>query len=191
YLAYPQAPDGLGSEPIFAVRADRDAERLVDVLRETIRAQDPTATLESIMTMEGRVMGSLARPRLYATVLAGFSAFALAIAGVGLFGMLSYGVTQRSKELGVRTALGAQPRDIVRLVVGEGVVITLVGIAAGLAIAFGLTTWLSAFLYGVAARDALTFTAVPGVLLLVATLASFVPARRASRIDPLSVLKGA
>jgi len=191
YLAYPQAPDGLGREPIFAVRADRDAERLVDVLRDTIRTQDPAATLESVMTMEDRVMGSLARPRLYATVLAGFSAFALAIAGVGLFGMLSYGVTQRSKELGVRTALGAQPRDIVRLVVGEGVLITVVGTVAGLAIALGLSTWLSAFLYGVAARDALTFTAVPGVLLLVATVASFVPARRASRMDPLSVLKGA
>jgi putative ABC transport system permease protein len=191
YVSYPQLPDGIASEPTFAVRARHDPERLVSLLRQTIRAQDATAALESVMTMDDRVMGSLARPRLYATVLAAFSAFAVAIAGVGLFGMLSYGVSQRAKELGVRAALGARPGDIIGLVVREGLVITVAGIGVGLGTALVITRWLSAFLYGVAPRDALTFAVVPGVLLLVAAAASFVPARKASRIDPLTVLKSA
>ena len=158
-------------------------------LRQIIREQDPTATLESVMTMEERVMDSLAHPRLYAIALAGFGGFALLIAGVGLFGVLSYGVSQRSKELGIRAALGARPGALVRLVMGEGLAITAIGAVTGMGAALVLTRWLSTFLYGIETRDAFTFVAVPLVLVLVSAAACFVPARRASRIDPLRVMK--
>jgi putative ABC transport system permease protein len=137
------------------------------------------------------VMESLSRPRLYALVLGGFAGFALLIAGVGLFGVLSYSVTQRSRELGVRAAPGARPQDIVRLVVREGLLITLGGAVLGLAAAVVLTRWLASFLFGVPVHDVVTFATVPAVLLVVAAVASFVPALRAARLDPLKVLRAA
>jgi putative ABC transport system permease protein len=141
------------------------------------------------MTMEQRVLGSLAHPRLYAVVLMGFAAFALAIAGVGLFGVLSYAVAQRSKELGVRSALGARPGQIVGMVVREGMVISAIGIAAGLAGAVFAARALGAYLYGVSPLDAWSFGLVPVLLLVITALACAVPARRAAKVDPLSVLK--
>jgi ABC-type antimicrobial peptide transport system permease subunit len=123
-------------------------------------------------------------------VLAGFGLFALLIAGVGLFGVLSYGVAQRSKELGIRAALGATPGRIVRLVLGEGLAITGTGIVAGIVVSFAASRALSTFLYGVQPHDRVTLLAAPGVLLLAAGLACFLPARRAARIDPLRVLRG-
>jgi putative ABC transport system permease protein len=140
--------------------------------------------------MEDLVSTSLAQPRLYAVLLAGFAAFALAIAGVGLFGVLAYMVAQRSREIGVRTALGARPRDIVNLVVRQGLAIVLAGLAVGLAVAFAFVKSLSTFLYGVTAYDALSFTTVPIVLLLVAGVACLVPARRAASVDAVRVLRG-
>jgi putative ABC transport system permease protein len=189
YVTYKQVPDGVTSDPTFAIRTQGSPQPLLGTFRQIVASQDPSATVESVMTMEERIMGSLARPRLYAIVLAGFAGFALLIAAVGLFGVLSYGVTQRSKELGVRAALGARPRDIVGLVVREGLLITVFGIVAGLAASFVLTRWMATFLYGVQTRDAMTFVLVPMILLLVAAAACFVPARRAARLDPLKVLR--
>ena len=142
------------------------------------------------MTMEQRLLGSLARPRLYAIMLGGFAVCALAIAAVGLFGVLSYTVAQRSREIAVRSALGARPIDIVLLVVGQGLAITGIGLVAGVAAALILTRSISTFLYGVNVHDRVTFVAVPLLLLTVAAIACFVPARRAARLDPLRVLKG-
>src|SRR5206468_25942 len=131
------------------------------------------------------VTASLARPRTYAVLLGGFAGFSLVIAAVGLFGALSYSVAQRSREIGVRAALGARPADIVRLVLRQALAIAAGGLAIGLWLAFVLTRYLSAFLYGVTTHDAATFVLVPLGLTLVAAIAAAVPARRAAGIDPL------
>ena len=146
--------------------------------------------MESIRTLEDLISASLARPHLYAVLLGTFAALALAIAGVGLFGVLSYTVAQRSREIGVRAALGAQPRDIVGLVVWQSLRIAGAGLAAGLLCAFWLAGTLQKFLYGLTPHDASTFGEVALLLIVVAAVASYIPARRAARVDPVRVLRG-
>jgi ABC-type antimicrobial peptide transport system permease subunit len=141
--------------------------------------QAASVALDAVMTLDARLVGTLARPRLYALVLAGFAGFALAIAAVGLFGVLSYSVAQRSREMAIRAALGARPSDLVRLVLREGLVITAAGAAAGLWIASLLARSLTAFLFGIRPHDPLTFVGVPVLLIAIAALACSVPARRA------------
>ena len=190
FVSYAQLSAGIESDdPLLVVRSAGAPAALVQVLRDVVRTEDGSVALDSIVTMEQKLLGNLARPRLYAIMLGGFAAFALAIAAVGLFGVLSYTVAQRSREIAVRSALGAQQRDIVRLVLGQGLAITGVGLAVGMAAALVLTRSMTAFLYGVTAHDRLTFVAVPLLLLLVAAAACFVPARRAAKLDPLKVLK--
>ena len=173
----------------MTVRTEGDPTALVTDLRAIVRNVSRNASLDQVMTMEGRLRTSLARPRLYAVLVAGFSAFALVIAVIGLFGGLSYGVTQRTREIGVRTALGATPRDIVSLVVKQGAVITVAGLAVGLGTAAATVRSLAAFLFGVEAFDPLSFAAVGALLLLVATIACAIPARRAARIDAITALR--
>jgi putative ABC transport system permease protein len=176
--------------PILVVRTAGDPLQYAAALRALLRELDPSLALESVMTMEERVMTSLARPRLYAAVLGAFCVFAVAIAGVGLFGVLSYSVAQRTREIGVRTALGATPADIVRLVLNQALLMTAVGIGVGVWGSFALTKYLSAFLYGVTRHDLPTFAAVAIVLVAVTAAACAAPARRAARIDPLRALRG-
>ncbi len=176
-------------DPIVVVRTAADPTSYVATLRGIVHDEAPGLALDSVMTMEDRVMTSLAKPRLYAIVLAWFGVFALLIAGVGLFGVLSYGVAQRRREIGVRSALGAQTRDIVEMVLGQAMWIVGAGVAIGLAAAMAGVKLLSEFLYGVSPYDALTFAAVPVVIAAVAAVACFVPARRAAKIDPLTALR--
>src|SRR5262249_19012787 len=145
--------------------------------------------VDSLMTMDDRVLRALAKPRLYAVVLGGFAAAALAIAALGLFGVLSYIVAQRSREIGVRTALGAQPSDIVRLVLRQVAAVVAGGIACGLPGGFAVARALTPILYGIDAHDVTSFVAVAVVLTLVAAAACVVPARRAARVDPLNALR--
>jgi predicted permease len=173
----------------LVVRTTGQPRTLVPPLRSIVRDVAPQAPLESIMTLEDRVTDTLSRPRLYAVLLGTFAAFALAIAGVGLFGVLSYTVAQRAREIGVRTALGAQMRDIIGLVVGQSMAIAGAGIASGLIAAYWLTGTLQKFLYGVSPHDGVSFGAVAALLLAVSILASIVPARRAARVDPVKVLR--
>jgi putative ABC transport system permease protein len=185
-----QLPSGLvGADPLIAVRTRADAARFAPSLRQVIREIDSSIALDAMLTMDQRLMGNLARPRLYAVVLAGFATFALLIAGVGLFGVLSYSVAQRAREIGVRSVLGARPTDIIGLVVREGLVITAAGLTVGMIVSALLARSMSAFLFGIVPHDTATFVAVPVVLLAVAALACAMPARRASRLDPLQVLK--
>jgi putative ABC transport system permease protein len=177
------------SDLLLVVRTTDDPRTLVPSLRAIVQEAAPAAPLESIMTMRDRVADSLSKPRLYAVLLGTFALFALAIAGVGLFGVLSYSVAQRAREIGVRTALGAQTRDIIELVVGQSMAIAGVGLAVGLIASFWLTGALQKFLYGVTPRDAVSFGAVAAALFLVSVLASIVPARRAARVDPVTVLR--
>ena len=176
-------------DPILVVRTTADPGTHVSTLRSLVHEQAPALALDSVMTMEDRVMTSLAKPRLYAVVLAWFGAFALLIVGVGLCGVLSFSVAQRTRELGVRSALGAQALDIVVLVLGQALWIVGVGVAVGLAAALAGVRLLSAFLYGVSPHDALTFVTVPIVIVLVAVVACLVPARRAANVDPLTALR--
>jgi putative ABC transport system permease protein len=118
-----------------------------------------------------------------------FGAIALTLAAVGLYGVMAYSVTQRSHELGIRIAVGASPRDILRLVVGQGIRMTLLGAAIGLVVSLAVTRALSSLLFGVSVTDPLTFVAVPVVLAFVAILACYLPARRAMRVDPIIALR--
>ena len=176
-------------DPIFVIRTTGDPAPYTAALRGFLRESAPTLALDSVMTMEERVTTNLAQPRLYAVVLVGFGAFALVIAGVGMFGVLSYSVAQRSREIGIRTALGARPADIVALVVRQVAVIWAGGIAAGLWVAFAVSRSLTTVLYGVNPHDFATFIAVPAILAVVTAIACVVPARRAARVDPLKVLR--
>jgi putative ABC transport system permease protein len=177
------------ADPIVIVRSSGDPVPYASILRDLVKQEAPALALDSVMTMDDRVMTSLARPRTYALLLAGFAAFALAIAGVGLFGVLSYSVAQRTREIGVRTALGAQARDIVRMVFREGLAITALGVVTGLLMSAAAARSLSTFLFGVTAFDATSFLVVPLVLAVVAVAACLVPARRAARVDPLQALR--
>ena len=177
------------SNPTIVIRTSGDPHRFVAELRHLVAEQDATLVPDSVFTMDERLLQNLARPRLYAIMLGGFAAFALAIAGVGLFGVLSYGVAQRSREIAVRSALGARPAQIVRMVVRQGLAIAIGGIAVGMIAAVVLSESLGTFLYGVTSHDALTFVSVPLVLLAVTAIACFVPARRAARLEPLRVLR--
>lgn len=177
------------SDPVVVVRTSGDPASFIPALRAAVRAEDSAVALEGVVTMEQRLVGNLARPRLYAVLIGSFAAFALIIAAVGLFGVLSYTVSQRSREIAVRSALGARPADIARLVVGQGLTVTAAGLIAGLAASAVLTGAIRSFLFGVQVHDPRTFVVVPLLLLAVAAAACFIPARRAARLDPLKVLK--
>jgi predicted permease len=176
-------------DPIVVVRTSGDPTSYVSALRNFVRGQDPSLALDSVMTMDERVSTSLARPRTYAVLVGGFAVFAVVIAAVGLFGVLAYSVAQRSREIGVRSALGAPPLAIVGLVVRQALWVTAAGVITGLALAAVTMRALSTFLYGVKPRDPASFAAVAALLLLVAALATVVPARRAANVDPLKVLR--
>jgi putative ABC transport system permease protein len=190
FTSYRQRPEGVRmTSPAISVRASGDPAALAPILRDIVRQQDPSLVLDSVMTMDDRLLRSLARPRLYALTFATFSIFTLLVAGAGLYGVLSYSVAQRRRELGVRAALGASRARIVALVAKEGLILTAVGLFIGLAAAWGLGRFTSSLLYGVTTRDPLTFAMVSGSIAGVAALSIIVPARRAVRIDPLIALK--
>jgi len=174
---------------IVVIRTADDPAALAAAARTIVREEDPTLPIDSILTMEDRVAASLAGPRSYAVFLAGFALCALTIAGVGLFGVLSYTMSQRTREIGLRTALGAQRRDVMALVAQQAFAITAGGVAAGLAAAFFLSRSLSSLIYGVSTRDALSFLVVPLILAIVSIVACAAPAWRAARIDPLMALR--
>jgi putative ABC transport system permease protein len=177
------------SDPILVVRTTDDPTTYVPTLRGLVREQAPTLALDSVMTMEDRVMTSLEKPRLYALVLAWFGLFALLVAGVGLFGVLSFSVAQRTREIGIRSALGAQMHDIIGLVLRQALWVVGIGMIVGLGVALAGARSLSAFLYGISPHDALTFVSVPIVIIGIAAIACLVPARRAAKVDPLTALR--
>jgi putative ABC transport system permease protein len=146
-------------------------------------------TVSAVQTMDEVVARSTASPRFYLLLLGTFAAVALALAAVGIYGVMSYSVARRTNEIGIRMALGARPSDVLRLVMREAVTVTAAGAAAGLAAALALTRLMAGLLYGVAATDPATFAGVCVVLTLVALTATYLPARRATRVDPLTALR--
>ena len=173
----------------LVIRTSGDPRAFVEPLRRIVHEQDPSLTLESVVTMEDRVSAALARPRLYATLLGTFAVCALVIASVGLFGLLSYAVAQRKREIAIRSALGATPGGVVRLILRQGFFVTIAGLAAGMVLSMAVIEYLATLLYGVTVHDAMSFVAVPLVIIGIASVASLVPAGRASRIDPMSTMR--
>jgi predicted permease len=185
YFANSQFPR---SNMYFVVRAAQTTGLLNAVAGE-VRALDPGLPLYEVNTMDQRVAGSLGRRRFSMLMLGGFAALAMLLAVIGLYGVISYSVTQRTHELGIRMALGASPTDVLKLIVRQGMVLTLVGIALGLGGALALTRLMSSLLYGVTSTDPITFCLVTLLLTAVALAAQLIPARRAARVDPVNALR--
>jgi predicted permease len=179
----------LGSNSIVIIRTIDDPIAYVETLRSVAREIDPRIALDGVMTLEERVGQSLSRPRVYAVLLGGFAVFALLIAGAGLFGVLSFSVTQRSRELAVRSALGATRAGVVGVAIRQIGVAIAAGLVIGIGLALAMSRNLAPFLYGVPATDWLSFVVAPIVLLLVGVAACVVPARRVARTDPIQVLR--
>jgi putative ABC transport system permease protein len=153
------------------------------------RQLDSQAALYNIATMEQLVSNSMVRPRLYAVLLGGFAAVAAALAAVGIFGVMAYSVTQRTKEIGIRMALGAQWAQVMRLVMGQSLVLIGVGIVLGVAGAAAVTRYLEGMLFGLTPLDPSTFIVVSLFFAVIALVASYLPARRATKVDPLVSLR--
>ena len=162
---------------------------LAVAIRNQIRALEPNEPVNQVISMDRRLSDSVAQRR-YQTLLFGvFAAVALVIAAVGIYGVISYGVGQRSHEIGIRMALGAQSGDVLRMVIGQGMRLTMIGAALGVAAALGLTRALESLLFGISATDSVTFVSVTLLLVIVALVASYIPARRATKVDPLLALR--
>jgi putative ABC transport system permease protein len=162
---------------------------LTTTVREALRAIDPDEATSTFRTMDDVVSSSASGDRFNTLLLGAFAAIALLLTAAGIFGVLSYLVTQRTREIGLRMALGAQPEDVLRVVVGHGLRLVLFGLCIGVAAAFVVTRWMSSVLFDVKPTDPLTFAAVAALLTVVAFLASYVPARRAMRVDPMVALR--
>jgi putative ABC transport system permease protein len=187
YQSFAQWPNGNLN---VVIRTRGDAMALAGPAREAVRRIDPNLPVASVRTMEQVVGEATARSRMSSYLLAAFATLALLLAGIGLYGIVSYAVTQRRGEIGVRVALGAERGNILRLIARQGMVLTAAGLVLGLAGALALTRLLRSLLFGVTATDPLTFVAVPLLLATVALLASYFPARRAARVDPAIALRG-
>ncbi|HEU4933890.1 MAG TPA: FtsX-like permease family protein, partial [Pyrinomonadaceae bacterium] len=189
YLPYQQIDHPWFMPRDLAIRTNGDTSNLVGSVRQIIREVDPDQPISNVATMEEVLGTEAAQRRMGMIMLVGFALLALLLASLGIYGVLAYFVTQHTSEIGVRQALGATPRDILFLVLKKGMGLTLLGVAIGLASAFALTRLMSSLLFGVKASDPLTFVAVPVLLAVVALLACYIPARRATKVDPLVALR--
>jgi predicted permease len=171
------------------VRGRLEPRALGALVRDSARRLDPLLPVSEVKTLEGVVEGALARPRFTLLLMIAFAGLALALAAAGVYGVLSYAVTQREREIGIRVALGARPAEVMRLVVGEGLVLSLLGLGLGLAGALALTRFMASLLFGVSATDGAAWAAAGAVVLATALLACGAPARRATRIDPVAALR--
>jgi len=161
----------------------------VAALRHRVTELDPTIPVSDVHTMEGAMAESLSLARLTNLLLTGFAALALLLAAIGIYGVMSLDVNGRLSEFGVRLALGAAPRDVLRLVMRQGLLLALLGLGIGLAGAIWLTRFLGALLFEVSPIDPVTFLTVGGVLTAAAVFACYLPARRATRADPITALR--
>jgi putative ABC transport system permease protein len=186
YLPYTQSPLDVMT---LAVRATGDPAQLASAVRGQVLAADPEQPVFNVRTMQQLVSDSLGERRFSTFLLALFAGLAMLLAAIGIYGVVSYWVSQRTREIGIRAALGADRIDILRLVVGRGMLLAGIGVAAGLVASLALTRFLASLLFGVSAHDALTMAAVPLTLGLVALAACYVPARRAAKVDPLVALR--
>ena len=171
------------------MRAEGAAPAMWDAIRRVVQSQNRENIISNPLTMNEVMANTLAAQRFSMILLDAFAAVALLLASVGIYGVISYAVGQRTHELGIRLALGAQRQDVLRLVLGQGMKMALGGVALGLLAALGLTRLLDNMLYGVSATDPVTFTVIALLLAAVALLACFIPALRATKVDPLVALR--
>jgi putative ABC transport system permease protein len=171
------------------VRSTGEPMALTAAMKAAVANVDPELPIAKIRTVEDLIDASVGAQKLSAQLLGGFSLAALLLAALGIYGVVSYGVARREREIGVRMALGAAREDVLGMILREGLKLTLLGVLCGAVAALIVTRFLSGFLFGISPSDPLTYLGVAGVLALVATLASFLPARRATRVDPASALR--
>jgi ABC-type antimicrobial peptide transport system permease subunit len=188
YVDYRQRGMNANSSPTILMRSAAPVGAIVSAARGIFHDLAPDVPVK-FSTFAGEMSGWLADRRFLLLLVGLFATAALALAAVGIYGVVAFSVTRRTQEIGVRMALGAQRGDVLRLVVGEGARLALLGVVIGVAASFGITRLLSSLLFGVSATDPLTFAVVAGLLALVALLASYIPARRAMRLDPNTALR--
>jgi putative ABC transport system permease protein len=186
YLPHQQSPS---QQMTLVVRAGGDPASQTAAVRNEIWAVDKDQPVYNIRTMEQVLAKSIAGRRFNMLLLGIFASVALLLAAVGIYGVISYSVTQRTHEIGIRMALGAQGRDVLRMVVGQGMILALIGVAIGVIASFALTRVMSSLLFGVSATDPLTFGGIALLLTVVAFLACFIPARKAAKVDPMVALR--
>jgi predicted permease len=186
YLPDFQAPS---FDSVIYLRSAGDPGTLGDAIRREVEAVDPNVPVYAVRTMEDVVARSIADRRFALQILGFFASVALLLAAIGIYGVMAYAFSQRTQEIGIRMALGAQPRDILRVALSEGMTLVAVGLGAGLVGALILTRFLRSMLYAVTPNDPLTFLALPALLAAVALLACYIPARRATQVDPLVALR--
>jgi len=194
YVPHTQWHRSLGNANLIrsmslVVKAEGDPAALAGAVREKIRSIDPNLPVADVRTMDEVVGAALSTPRFISVLLSIFAALALTLSAIGIYGVLSYLVSRRTREIGIRMAIGARRPDVVKMVLGNGLALALIGITGGLILSFGLTRLLRGLLYGVTPADPWTFGAVAGALGVVALVASAAPAWRASRVDPVLALK--
>jgi len=173
----------------LVVRTDGDLGTLSGAIRSEVLAIDREQPLSRIRPLEQIVSESMSKERFLMLLLGIFAAVALTLAAVGLYGVISYSVTQRTHEIGIRAALGAQRKDVLKLIVGQGMMLALIGVGIGLVVAFAATRLMATLLFGITATDAFTFVAIPAILTGVALVSCLVPARRATKVDPMIALR--
>ena len=190
YIPY-QAQQFIGwvSSMSLVIKTGVEPTTLIRPVSDAVRAVDRDQPVYEVLTMEQIISQSLSNRRLSLWLLGVFAGVALVLSAAGLYGVISYLVTQRTREVGIRMALGAEARDVVRMIMGRGAVLIAIGLALGLAGAFVFTRWLESMLYGVGRRDPITFATIPLLLMAVALLATYIPARRASRLPPTVALR--
>lgn len=186
FLSQAQTP---GYITYLVVRTQAEPNKLASAIRHEVQKVDPAQPVTDVRMMQEYVTRALARPRLYAVSVGIFSTLALILAAIGLYGLMAYSVNQRTHEIGIRMALGAAPRTVLCSIIGHGGRLACLGLAIGIATAAAMSRFVASFLYGVNTYDALTYCGVAGVLGSVALVAAFIPARRASRIDPMVALR--
>jgi putative ABC transport system permease protein len=186
YVPYFQTPLGYGT---LVVRTAVSPSAMGAAVKREVLAVDPNQPIYGIRTMNERIDETVSDRRFNMLLLAVFAVAALLLAAVGIYGVISYMVTERTKEIGIRSALGASRSDILRLILRQAVALIALGLAIGLASAFALTRFLSSLLYGISATDFETFSLVSSLLFVVALAACYIPGRRATRVDPIIALR--
>jgi predicted permease len=186
YVPLLQNPRGFG---VFEVRTAGPTASVVSGIREAVRQVDPTLPIMDVSTQIEQVEKRFAQEKVFAQAYTLFGVLALVLASVGLFGLMSYNVSRRTNEIGIRMALGAQREDVLRLVMRESMVLVVIGVVAGLAIAVAASQFVTTLLFGLAPTDARTMFIAIGVMVLVSGIAGYLPARRASKVDPMVALR--
>jgi predicted permease len=185
----PETPSDFIGQMTIVMRTEGDPNALLPAMRSLVGSMDKQLPIRDVKTLEEYVSGSISEPRFEALLMSTFAALAFVLTAIGVYGVISYTVAQRTREIGIRIALGARQTTISQMVMREGVLLTLVGVSAGLAASLFAVHLIRGLLYGIAATDPVTFLVVPLLLLGLALLASYVPARRAMRVDPMAALR--